>query len=104
MIVAEVSRSSIMFLNIISWNPSSGGSKGVFCAKKFWALTSVQDGGIGKHASPPCTATAKSQPDYKTNITQICQNIELYGSLTMKDLKKSHLLIDKWEGWRCGES
>ena len=32
----------------------------------------------------------KLQLDYKTNITQVCQKIELYGSPTTKDLKKPH--------------
>ena len=30
------------------------------------------------------------QLGYKTNITQICQKIELYGSPTSKDFKKLH--------------
>ena len=32
----------------------------------------------------------KLQLDYQTNITQTDQKIELYGSLTTKDLKKPH--------------
>ena len=32
----------------------------------------------------------KLQLDYKTNTLQNCQNIELYGSLTNKELEKPH--------------
>ena len=44
----------------------------------------------------------KLQLDYKTDTTQNCQKIELYGSLTAKDLKKPHL--SRWVGGaeRCG--
>ena len=52
--------------------------------------TSSQDGGIGKHALPPCTTTEKLQPDLKTKNTQNHQKTKLYGSLTTKDLKKPH--------------
>ena len=41
----------------------------------------------------PCLSAQlqkKLQLDYKTNITQKCQKIELYGSPTTKDLKKPH--------------
>ena len=34
--------------------------------------------------------TAKLQLNYGTNIRQNCQKIELYGSLTTKELKKPH--------------
>ena len=54
----------------------------------------------------------KLQLDYKTNITQICQKIELYGILTAKDLKKTHSSrqvgraeaqrgAEGGEAWRC---
>ena len=33
----------------------------------------------------------KLQLEYTTKITQNCQKIKLYGSLTAKDLKKPHL-------------
>ena len=64
-----------------------------------------QDGGI---VSMPCLLTQlekKLQLDYKTNITQECQKIELYGSLTTKDLKKPHssTQIGGVETWRCTE-
>ena len=44
---------------------------------------------------PPHSTTAKVL-DYKTNITQNHQNIELYGSLTNKELKKSY--SSRWVG------
>ena len=48
--------------------------------------TSGQDGGVGKHGSPPYTATAK--------ITAMLQNrnlqkLKLYGNPTTKGLQKS---------------
>ena len=52
--------------------------------------TSSQDGGVGKCGLPPGTTTAKLQLNYRTNITQNCQKIELYGTLTTKELKKPH--------------
>ena len=39
----------------------------------------------------------KLQLDLKTNITQNYQNIKLYGSLTMKDLRR-HIHPDRWRG------
>ena len=44
----------------------------------------------------------KLQLDYKTNITQNHQKIELYGSPTTKELKKSN--HHTGGGWRCGSS
>ena len=38
----------------------------------------------------------KLQLEYKTNITQILQKIETYGSVTTKDLKKPHSF--RWAG------
>ena len=51
--------------------------------------TSGQDGGVGRHASFP-HATRELQLNLKTNNTQNCQKIELYGSPTTKYLKKPH--------------
>ena len=64
--------------------------------------TSSQDGSIGKHGSSPCTTTVKLQLNYRTNIIQNHQEIELYGSLTTKELKKLHSSgwIGGAEGWR----
>ena len=48
----------------------------------------------------------KLKLNYKTNITQICHKIELYGSLTTEDLKKPH--SSRWVGgeetWRHREA
>ena len=54
-------------------------------------MNSGQDGGTGKHASPPRTNIAKNTAMLqKKNITKNCQKIELCGSLTTKDLNKPH--------------
>ena len=45
---------------------------------------------------PPHTPTKKLQLDYKTNITQNCQKIELYISPKTTDLKKPH--SSRWAG------
>ena len=44
----------------------------------------------------------KLQLNPKTNNTQTCQKIELYGSLTTKDLKKPHSFrwVEGAEMWR----
>ena len=52
--------------------------------------TSSQDGGVGKHGLPPCATSAKITINYKRAVTQNCQTIELYGSPTAKELKKSY--------------
>ena len=44
-----------------------------------------QDGGTGKHGSPPRATTQKLQLNYKTTITQNRQKIELYRSPTTKE-------------------
>ena len=66
-------------------------------AGRLWVLgnetqssTSAQYGDIRKWALPPHTIQQKLQLDYKTSITQIHQKIELYGSLTTKDLQKPY--------------
>ena len=55
--------------------------------------TSSQDGGIGKHGSPPHTTmaniTTRLQNNYHPESTEN-QKIKLYGSPTTKELKKSH--------------
>ena len=53
-----------------------------------WGTTS-QDGGIDRYNSPPCT-TKRTTTNLKTKSNQNCQKIELYGSLTTKELKKEH--------------
>ena len=37
--------------------------------------TSGQEGGIGRHGSPPHTTTSKLQLKYRTTITQNCQKL-----------------------------
>ncbi|KAF6114519.1 hypothetical protein HJG60_010500 [Phyllostomus discolor] len=50
---------------------------------------SGQGGGIGKHNLTPHTTKQKIKLNYKTTTTQNRQRIELYGSLTIKELKQS---------------
>ena len=49
--------------------------------------TSGQDGGIGRYTLPPHT-TKRRATNLKTKNNQNCQKIQLYGSLTTKELKK----------------
>ena len=51
--------------------------------------TSGQDGGVGTYTLPPRT-TKRTTTNLKTESNQNCQKIELYGSLTTKELKKKH--------------
>ena len=39
---------------------------------------------------PPCTTRRRITTNLKTKNIQNCQKIELYGSLTTKELKKKH--------------
>ena len=48
--------------------------------------TFSQDGGVGRYTLPP--HTTKKTTNLKTKNNQKCQKIELYGSLTTKELKK----------------
>ena len=50
---------------------------------------SGQDGSVGRHTVPPHT-TKRRTTNLKTKNNQNCQNIELYGSQTTKELKKKH--------------
>ena len=50
---------------------------------------SGQDGGIGRYASLPHTTKRRITTNLKIK-NQNCQKIELYGSLTTKELKKKH--------------
>ena len=52
-------------------------------------MTSSQDGGLGRYTVPPCK-TKRRTTNLKTKSKQNCQKIELYGSLTTKELKKKH--------------
>ena len=63
------------------------GQRGAF---KILYQTSGQDGGRGRHTVPP--RNQKDNNKFKNKkINQNCQKIELYGSLTTKELEKKHL-------------
>ena len=49
---------------------------------------SGQDGGVGRYTVPPHTTKTRRTTNLKTNN---CQKIELYRSLTTKELVKKHL-------------
>ena len=66
---------------------------------------------------PPCTTKRRTTTNLKTKSNQNCQEIELYGNLTTKELKKKHSIRpvggaemgsqgeeDSWlgSGWRTG--
>ena len=52
--------------------------------------TSGQDGGIGRYTVPPHTTKRRTTTNLKTKSNQNYQKIELYGSLTIKELKNKH--------------
>ena len=52
--------------------------------------TSGEDGDIGRYTLPPHTTKRRTTTNLKTKNNQNCQKIELYGSLTTKELKKKH--------------
>ena len=52
-------------------------------------LPSGQHGGVGRYTLPPHT-TKRTTTNLKIKNNQNCQNIELYGSPTTKELKKKH--------------
>ena len=54
------------------------------------AGTSDQVGGIGRYTLPPCTTKRRTITNLKTKNSQNYQKIELYGSLTTKELKKKN--------------
>ena len=60
-----------------------------------------QDGGIGRHASPPLTTIKRITTHLKTKYNQNCQKIKLYGSLTTEDLKRKY--SSRWVGEVEGE-
>ena len=72
--------------------------------------TSGQDGGIDRHAPPPCPTIKKITTNLKQKNTQNCQKIKLHGSLITKDLKKPYSTraeeVQKWgvgpERTQCG--
>ena len=54
------------------------------------AITSGQDGGIGRYTLSPRTTRRRTTTNLKTKNNQNCQKIKLYGSLTTKEFKKKH--------------
>ena len=79
--------------------------------------TSGQDGGIGRHTVPRHTTKNRTTKNLKRKNNQNCQKIELYASLTTRELKKKHSFRpvggaemgsqgreDLWQGggWRTG--
>ena len=62
--------------------------------KTFYDINSedicFEDGGIGRYILPLCTTKRRTTTNLKTKNNQNCQNIELHGSLTTKELKKTH--------------
>ena len=53
-------------------------------------LSSSQDGGISRHTLPPCTTKRRTTTNLKTKNNQNCQKSLLFGSPTIKKLKKKH--------------
>ena len=53
-------------------------------------LTSSQDGGVGRHTLPPCTAIRRVTTNLETKTSQTCQKIKLCRSQTAKDLKRKY--------------
>ena len=66
--------------------------------------TSSQDGGRCRYSLPPCTTKRWITTDLKTKNNPNSQKIELYGSLTAKELKKKHSHMDKPRGWGSVEA
>ena len=52
--------------------------------------TSGQNGGVGRHTSPPHTTTKRITTNVQTENTQDYQKTELYGSPINKDLKNPY--------------
>ena len=85
--------------------------------KYLHALTSGQDGGVGRYTLPPHTIKRRTATNLKIKNNQNCQKIKLYRSQTTKKLKKKHSSrlvgdteMDNWGGedaqqiggWRPG--
>ena len=81
---------SFVFSTRFCWKPKSALKNKVYFLKKNICLTSGQDGGIGRYALFPCTSKRRTTTNLKTKNNQNCQEIELYGSPTTKELKKKH--------------
>ena len=85
--------------------------------KKKEIQTFSQDGGVGRYTLPPHTTKRRTTTNLETKNNPTCQKIELYGSLTIRELKKKHASRpvgdggtvsrgreDSWQGgsWRVG--
>ena len=62
--------------------------KGFLYLRKYRKI-SGQDGATGRYTFPPCT-TRRKTTNLKPKNNQNCQKIELYGSLTNKELRTKH--------------
>ena len=62
----------------------------IFSYQRYQFRTSGQDGGIGRYALLPHTTKRRTATNLKANNNQNDQKIELYGSLTTKELKKKY--------------
>ena len=60
--------------------------------------TSGQDGGIGRYALHPHIMKRRTTTNLRTKTNQNCQKIELYGSLTTKELKKTFIQTSRRGG------
>ena len=61
-----------------------------FFFKELKKGSSSQDGGVGGHTVLPCTTRRRTTTNFKIKNNQNYQKIELYGSVTTKELKKKH--------------
>ena len=57
--------------------------------KKYYT-TSDQDAGTSRYTLPPHTTKRRTTTNLKIKNNQNCQQIEVYGSPTTKELKKKH--------------
>ena len=62
----------------------------IFSVENTDLWTSSQDGGIHRYTLPACTTKRKKPTNLKTKNNHNFQKMELYGSLTNKQLKKKH--------------
>ena len=78
---------------------------------------SGKDGNVGRYISLPHTTKRRITTNLKTKNNQNCQRIELYGSLTTKELQTKHLSrpakgaemggqaeMGRWEKRICGKT
>ena len=68
-------------------------SEHVYCVAITFKMTEQtygQDGSVGGYTVPPWTTKKSTKTNLSTKNNQNWQEMELYGSLTTKDLKKKH--------------